>query len=379
MRDMTPADDAAPRQEPEPLDDGEGGYRLAGWDEKAHGTTEPPTDNASAAVLAGETPAPQAETGEPSRRPPLPARPFLTGTFSFPLSWNARFYGLYLTIGAMVVLRLAAQAVGFGETRGLQSWLFSALLWPATVILGTMWLTFASGCALAVVRDTANGLTKVGSWPALDVLEYLMDPLYLFNSVCVSVLPGVALGWVLAHYGFRGGAAGPISGFLLFPIVLLSMLEHGSPMGIVSGPVLRTFALAARGWGAFYLASALLLVAAGCSAAAALLGIENLLGAFLAAVVVAAAWLIYFRLLGRLAWYCAEHMPPAEPEDEPEDEDAEDLHVQEVEMVPVTYVFCSRCGKRVEVGRVPVGAQVVCAYCGLGFAVGHKLGRRGAG
>jgi hypothetical protein len=372
MDDMTPADDATPRREADPSEDGEGGYRLAGRDEKVRVETGLSIGAAGPTTSAGETPAPQDETAGPYRRPPLPQRPFLTGTFSFPLSWNARFYALYLAVGAMVVFRLAAQSMRFGESRGLQSWVFSALMWPAAVILGVMCFAFASACALAVVRDTANGLSKITSWPGIDILDYLVEPLYLFNSICVSVLPGVALGWALARHGLPGGALGPVGALLLFPIVLLSMLESGSPLVIISGPVWRTFAVAGRGWAAFYLTSAALL-AAGCLAAGAAAWIGGLSGTFVAAVATAAAWLIYFRLLGRLAWYCADRMALAEPEDEPDDESTDEIHVQEVAMVPVTYVFCPRCGKRVEIGRVPVGTEVGCAYCGLEFAVAHTL------
>ncbi len=57
-----------------------------------------------------------------------------------------------------------------------------------------------------------------------------------------------------------------------------------------------------------------------------------------------------------------------------------ELHVQAVEMVPVTFVFCPRCGKRVEIGRVPVGAEVDCAGCGRKFALAVQvLSRGGAG
>jgi hypothetical protein len=75
--------------------------------------------------------------------------------------------------------------------------------------------------------------------------------------------------------------------------------------------------MAFRGWVTFYLATAVLLAAAGALVVAAFF--TGALWAMIAvAAISAVVWLIYFRLLGRLAWYCAEHSAPAEPEAEPD-------------------------------------------------------------
>jgi hypothetical protein len=232
-----------------------------------------------------------------------------------------------------------------------------------------MCFALASACALAVVRDTADGSERITSWPGLDFLDYLIEPLYLFNSLCVSVLPGAALSGLLVGGGLLGGLLTPAIAILLFPIVLLSMLESNSPLGAVSWPVLRTLGAACRGWAAFYLASAALLAATGAVAAIAL-GIGGLFGEFVAATTLTAAWFIYFRLLGRLAWYCADRMARDEPEED--EETVEEMHVQGVEMVPFTFVFCPRCANRVEIDRVPVGAEIRCDHCGQEFAVEYR-------
>ena len=90
------------------------------------------------------------------------------------------------------------------------------------------------------------------------------------------------------------------------PIVLLSALENGSPLGVVSWPVCRTFWASFWGWAGFYLTTAVL-VAASAAVMAAALTAGMVVGTIVTGAVESVAWLIYFRMLGRLAWYCAEH------------------------------------------------------------------------
>jgi hypothetical protein len=91
------------------------------------------------------------------------------------------------------------------------------------------------------------------------------------------------------------------------------MLERNSPFGAISLPVYQTFWMAWRGWAAFYLSTAALLAATGALVATVFAG-AGLWGRIAAVAIAVVVWLIYFRLLGRLAWYCTEHMSRAEPE-----------------------------------------------------------------
>ncbi len=347
-------------------------YRLAGWDKNGPIEKTPPSDRPLPAVEnAGDLATGKPETDEspePFRgRPPLPPRPFLTGTFSFPLASTAWTYTLALAIMAMLIAMLAAKCYDLGNIPSPGTWLICALLVAFGGILALMCFSFVSACGLAVVRDTANGVNKITGWPGFNFIDWFLEPLYLFDALCVSMLPGVAIDWLLFLHGHSCSIAAPICVFFLFPFVLLSMLEHGSPLGAVSLPVCRSLFAAAAGWAAFYLTSGALLAVGGIVTVAAfrLGGLPMLFASFLLAVV----WFIYFRLLGRLAWYCADRMALAEPKSEPDD-DFEELHVQEVEMFSLTYAFCPRCGKRVEVGRVPVGAKVACTRCKSEFAIG---------
>jgi len=90
----------------------------------------------------------------------------------------------------------------------------------------------------------------------LAFFDWFLEALYLFNGLWVSVLPGMGIAWWLAISGQQGYVVRGASLFFFLPIVLLSMLERGSFMSVISLPVCRTFATAWRGWASFYLATA---------------------------------------------------------------------------------------------------------------------------
>ena len=101
-----------------------------------------------------------------------------------------------------------------------------------------------------------------------------------------------------------------ITVFFLFPILLLCTLETDSPFLPVSSVVFASLGRHGIAWLAFYLQAGSLL------AAAALVyylvpQLEPRLAIPLAALLFSAVVMIYFRLLGRLAFYCS-----VEPEEE---------------------------------------------------------------
>jgi DNA-directed RNA polymerase subunit M/transcription elongation factor TFIIS len=176
---------------------------------------------------------------------------------------------------------------------------------------------------LAILQDTAGGNDEVESWPDLNFLDWILDAIYLPAALFVAVLPGLAVGQLArittGEIGLPIAAAASV--FLLFPFVLVSMLEAGSPIGIISSPVARSLHVATRRWLQFYGLTAVLISAA--LAAWQLRWFESVLLNFLAAAAAVAAGLLYFRLLGRLAWCCQEAVAKAENQRESQDEAAE--------------------------------------------------------
>ena len=135
-------------------------------------------------------------------------------------------------------------------------------------------------------------------------------------------LPGWAAAWGLRYAGMDDQLCLPVSLVATFPLILLSMLEADSAMKPLSLPVVRSMGQACGAWGLFYVESTILLAAAGWIAWQ-LTARLPLVGAVTVPPLLVATLLVYFRLLGRLAWCCAEAARRAGQHNvEPEDEEA---------------------------------------------------------
>jgi hypothetical protein len=259
----------------------------------------------------------------------LPRQPFISGTFTFPFSSAALMHTVVLSVWTMAATAMATTAIALGATEDAPTAFKSAMFLAGAVLVTVMWFAFASECALTIVRDTANGCDKIPAWPGLAFIDWILEPLYIFNSLCLSTAPGAGVAWLLAEYGHPNDAVALVGFFFFFPIVLLSLLESNSPLGVISLPVYRTFWTAFSGWAGFYLSTAILLAAAGIVVTAAT-SAGRFWGAIAANLTFTIVWLIYFRLLGRLAWYCADRTAQAEPEaDAAENADTDDSTAQD--------------------------------------------------
>jgi len=224
--------------------------------------------------------------------------------FGFLLSPGVLVRMVMFSAAAIAILVVAAVAAAMGSVATIGHYMVSMSFAGAAGVLTMMWVAAASATLLAVVVDTAAGNDRVENWPEGMFLDWLGDAFYVINALAVSVLPGVAAGWLLG--ASRAGVLSvAISIFCVFPIVLLSMLEWGSAVKPLSGRILGSLLTAPGSWALFYLQSAGLVLAAG-----GLMWVASLiacgLGGVLAAPVFVASLLIYFRLLGRLAWVGSE-------------------------------------------------------------------------
>jgi hypothetical protein len=256
-----------------------------------------------------------------AHRPRLPDRPFLTGTWAFPFSPGVRGRTLLLAVLACVVGVLARESLRLmASTDGRLSFL-GAMFTVLTVFAVVIWFAVAAACALAIIGDTASGCDRIVRWPDAAFLDWIGETFVVATGVGISVAPLVGLAWVSREFGSPSDGGVPVGFFFLFPVVLLSLLENGALFDVVSLPLLRTFWVAPGGWGRFYLSTAILLLAA---ATIVLLAIPaggggqpwGIVAIAVVSVMSSLVWLIYFRLLGRLAWFCADRTAAAEAEAE---------------------------------------------------------------
>ncbi len=246
---------------------------------------------------------PVAEPGFSVERPKLepPRWPMLLGVVEV-LAYRGVWLRWFALSGvAFLLLELVWLGIYFGEKGGI-AWGFCLAVFGMIGLVGFAWFVTAAVTWLAILVDTAGGNDQIEGWPDAIWLDWVGHSMFLVNSLAIVTLLG---------YGVATGAAalglsvwpGVAPGVLLFPVLLLAMLETGSMFDPFSRPVWSSLWYALGPWLLFYVESSLLLAAAG-GLAALLIFLGNTLTYAGAALIGVAAAIVYFRLLGRLAHVC---------------------------------------------------------------------------
>lgn len=165
-------------------------------------------------------------------------------------------------------------------------------------ILSFFLFSYFAHCFLIVVIDSASGINEI-RWPSESITDWLTQPIYLlwvllpllFVPSMVLVATGDAVTFLLTMLVLL---------WLVSPIMFLSSLAAKSWMSLLYGPFLKR-------WARYFFAYAMFLIWSGALTAvgAALLvwSVTSMLGVAMAALFLPALFLLYFRVLGRYAWY----------------------------------------------------------------------------
>jgi DNA-directed RNA polymerase subunit RPC12/RpoP len=245
----------------------------------------------------------------PPPPPPPPRWPLLSGVFTLPWRGDCIVHWLGLTLGLATVIAVLAAMTGYGGTfvvgggyGGIGAAIVALAATALAVGLGAMWAGVCAVCGLAIISDTAAGNDRIENWPdPLAFVDWVGSTFYVFNSLFLAAAPGMGAAWWLGAADPAAWLGVPVAFWLLFPPLLLSTLEAGSPLMPWSRFVMGSLLRCGWRWALFYAETALLL--------AGLVAVAALLPPWLALVVFApaapAAGMVYFRLLGRLAWWCS--------------------------------------------------------------------------
>jgi DNA-directed RNA polymerase subunit M/transcription elongation factor TFIIS len=244
-------------------------------------------------------------------RPPMPHWPTVQGIWELllvdpvPKWWVGTSTG-GIVVAWFILASIATQGGGpFEQMFAIMCRIFAALgilLWSGPVC--------SSLCAVLV--DSAEGLRKMHSQPGIFFTNCIREVAHVFFSISVSMVPTLA---VMKFVPWQFSLAmGGVTMLLFFPVFLLSTLQESTPMGIFSPKVWGSLVRRPLHWVLFYGQSALL-------AALTVVTVFNLVqfapGWGLAAVPIALATLyVYFRLVGRLAWWLAESLSEEMPQTE---------------------------------------------------------------
>jgi hypothetical protein len=256
---------------------------------------------------------PVAESAWDEVRPAPPRGLFFSGTFTFPFRKHVLIPLLILLVGAIVVVATFELAVIFenditagkletGEAvRTVGSQLATMVFTVLGVILTLVWTAVGSVYGLVILHDTADGGDAVEQWPTPYSLDALRGSVFVILALAIGILPALVTGPLWDWLAWPKLLLLTISALLLSPALVMSTLESGNLMSI---PVWRSIRTAWQAWAIFYLIT----LPAGVVVyllLRLLMERTGIAGAIPAAFLLAVPWLIYFRLLGRLAMFCS--------------------------------------------------------------------------
>ena len=236
-------------------------------------------------------------------------RSFFSGIW---MRWLGLTLGLFPALGLVLAVRFYASARGAGYG-SIGPWIVAMTLGGATMFCAVAWAAVMAVNFLTVLRDTSYGYDKIEESSSEGFIDWIGDAFYVLNALAISVLPSLAIEQVRVALDWPVWFCVLLGPWLVFPIVLLSMLETDSPLNPFSPAVLRSLFGARWLWATFYLETALLL--AGFWFLSMALCAAPLLALFVIPGLLVALLLLYARLLGRLAWCCSGRAspPPQEP------------------------------------------------------------------
>jgi hypothetical protein len=244
----------------------------------------------------------------------------LFGGFAFPWTPGAVLRWLLIALWAMLAGWLANAALGnsrpigeLGIVRG-----FTGLLAAVgAIITGICCVAVAAIHGLTIVLETTEGNDRMENWPNVGLfVDWIGQVWFIVNTATVSVLLAMGTAWLLDGLRAPREIILAIVIFISFPIFLLCALESDSPFLPVSKAVFVSLRRKADAWGAFYVQSGLLLAASAALFCCLQPVLDVRLAIPLAAMLFAAVDMIYFRLLGRLAYYCSFEPLAAEEEEQ---------------------------------------------------------------
>jgi hypothetical protein len=184
-------------------------------------------------------------------------------------------------------------------------------LFPAGFFLALLTVS----CGLAILESVANDQPAVSDWPTLDPIAWLGHLFLVGAALTFAAVPVWLVCMLVLGPQLLSVAITMFFIYMLFPFVLLSMLDMESPFIPFSSEVARSVTKCEEAWGGFYFSSGLLFVglflifstASTMSPSAA---------AVLSLVAGISATFVYFGMIGRLAYSIGQavNAPPRHDE-----------------------------------------------------------------
>lgn len=214
-----------------------------------------------------------------------------------------------------IIGKMLAATISWAGAPG-GTWLFALLGFMALPVLVAPTVMFLGCTCLTIAEATSCGHPRVRQWPT-NFFEWPVESLPFVVALLSSLAPGILVFAIALARGMPAGNAWLFllaSVYLFLPIVQASLLESDSLFELASPAVRESLREDFLAWATFYLITfALLWLVA---VTVTMIHLDLSIGLWLVfAGVWTAVLLVYYRLLGRLAWACQTRA--AAPEDDP--------------------------------------------------------------
>jgi hypothetical protein len=233
--------------------------------------------------------------------PKPPRLIFFSGVFEFPWYDEVWPRWIWLMLGGIALSLIPVFAIGVLDGAGGYRGIMLAFLAIPQIWLSLWTGSHAACCGLRVFEETAAGNDHISGWPDPNWREWMLP--FVQQGAVAFVIGALAygLGLALGLAVLPMAATIGLAEFFLFPFCWLSVMEGNSLLFLVSTKVLRTLWKKPVSWVTFYGLTGLLLAIWGvlCRESCR---VSLMFGMFLNGLLFATFVLIYFRLLGRLAW-----------------------------------------------------------------------------
>ena len=181
---------------------------------------------------------------------------------------------------------------------------------------GALFAAPVIACGFAILQAVANGEPSVEDWPSMDPMEWLGSAGIAFAAVGFAGVPVLVLSQMVFDNTLIIVALTMLSIYIMFPFVLLSMLDMQTITMPFSPEVARSVTSSQESWGGFYFSAGLLFCGLFLLFVATSGG-ETLAAALINVGGTVALVFTYFAMIGRLAFAIGQSVnaPPREPDD----------------------------------------------------------------
>lgn len=184
-------------------------------------------------------------------------------------------------------------------------------LMAVTLGAALLYAAFVLACGFSILEAVANGERRVSEWPYLDPGEWLGRLVMVLAAVALAGGPASALGSLVFGRTLATVAFTMLSIYVLFPFILLSMLDSESILMPFSAEVSKSVTRCQEAWGILYLSAGLLFFLLFVIYAATQL-MPPTLGVVVNVFATVGATFTYFSMIGQLA-YAIGHAVNAPP------------------------------------------------------------------